>query len=309
MLDKYAEELRKAREKKGITLQQMAAKTRIDIKFLEAIDNGNFSFLPELYVKAFLKQYAMVVGLDEKETVERYDDAKAGKLVIKEEGKSLLEQKVDIEKDREIEKETNVEEETLKEIVSEPENKHHETPLKTFSDVSSQKTHDDSASKNKKLITNVSIAIAATALILIFYFLFFSDSSDIVVEEKPYDQVLQETKERFQIEEKEEPLQTSTEISDSLLVQIMNVDSVDSVWVLVIYDDVSKEDFMLYPGRSKTVRASRNFKFTFGNSGVVSLKLNNSPLNFEGRRRSVRHFKVDSSGIERLFSPPILKIE
>ena len=303
MLDKYAEELREAREKKGITLQQMAAKTRIDIKFLEAIDNGNFSFLPELYVKAFLKQYAMVVGLDEKETVERYDDAKAGKLVIKEEGKSLLEQKVDIEK------ETNVEEETLKEIVSEPEKKHHETPLKTFSDVSSQKAHDGSASKNKKLITNVSIAIAATALILIFYFLFFSDSTDIVVEEKPYDQVLQETKERFQIEEKEELLQTSTEISDSLLVQIMNVDSVDSVWVLVIYDDVSKEDFMLYPGRSKTVRASRNFKFTFGNSGVVSLKLNNSPLNFEGRRRSVRHFKVDSSGIERLFSPPILKIE
>ena len=48
MLDKYAEELREAREKKGITLQQMAAKTRIDIKFLEAIDNGNFSFLPEL---------------------------------------------------------------------------------------------------------------------------------------------------------------------------------------------------------------------------------------------------------------------
>ena len=90
MLDKYAEELREAREKKGITLQQMAAKTRIDIKFLEAIDNGNFSFLPELYVKAFLKQYAMVVGLDEKETVERYDDAKAGKLVIKEEGKSLI---------------------------------------------------------------------------------------------------------------------------------------------------------------------------------------------------------------------------
>ena len=309
MLDNYAEELREARGKKGITLQQMAAKTRIDIKFLEAIDNGNFSFLPELYVKAFLKQYAKVVGLDEKETVERYEDAKEGKLVIKEEGKSLLEQKVDIEKEKEIEKETTVEKDSVKETAREPEKKQAEPQLRTFSDVSSQKATESSGSKNKTLITTFSIAIAAVAVILIVYFLFFSGSSDIVVEEKPYDQVLQETRERFQVEKKEEPLQTTTEISDSLLVQITNVDSIDSVWVLVIYDDKSKEDFMLYPGRSKSVKAARNFKFTFGNSGVVSLKLNNSLLNFEGRRRSVRHFKVDSSGIERLFSPPILKID
>lgn len=303
MLDKYAEELREAREKKGITLQQMAAKTRIDIRFLEAIDKGNFSFLPELYVKAFLKQYAKVVGLDEKETIERFDDAKEGKLIMKEEGKSLLEQKVDIEK----EKETKIE--TLDETVKKPERKIEESQLRTFSDISSRSTTDDSARRDKNLIKTAFITIAVAAVILIIYFLFFNQSSDIIVEEKSYDQVLQETKERFQVEKKEEPLETATEISDSLLVQITNIDSVDSVWVLVIYDDKSKEDFMLYPGRSKSVKAASNFKFTFGNSGVVSLKLNNSPLNLEGRRRSVRHFKVDSSGIERLFSPPILKIE
>jgi len=299
MLDKYSEELRETREKKGITLQQMAAKTRIDIKFLEAIDNGNFSFLPELYVKAFLKQYAKVVGLDEKETIERYENAKEGKLIMKEEGKSLLEQKVDIEKEKE----------TFKETVKEPNKKAEEQRLKTFSDVSSKNAPDDSGRRDKNLIRTAFITIAVAATILILYFLFFSQSSDIIVEEKPYDQILQETKERFQVEKKEEPLETATKISDSLLVQITNVDSVDSVWVLVIYDDKSKEDFMLYPRNSKSVKAAKNFKFTFGNSGVVSLKLNNGPLNFEGRRRSVRHFKVDSSGIERLFSPPILKIE
>jgi transcriptional regulator with XRE-family HTH domain len=307
MLDKYAEELREARDKKGITLQQMAAKTRIDIKFLEAIDNGNFSFLPELYVKAFLKQYAKVVGLDEKETIERYEDAKDGKLIVKEEGKSLLEQKVDIEKEKKIEKETV--KKVAKETVKEPEVKAKEPQLKTFSDVSSKNAPDDSGKRYKKLIRTALTTAAVATVMLILYFLFFSESSDIIVEEKPYDQVLQETKERFKVEKREEPLQTATEISDSLLVQITNVDSVDSVWVLVIYDDKSKEDFMLYPRSGKSVKAANNFKFTFGNSGVVSLKLNNSVLNFEGRRRSVRHFKVDSSGIERLFSPPILKIE
>jgi cytoskeletal protein RodZ len=47
----------------------MAARTRIDLKFLEAIDNGNFSFLLDLYVKAFIKQYAKAVDLDEQETI------------------------------------------------------------------------------------------------------------------------------------------------------------------------------------------------------------------------------------------------
>jgi cytoskeletal protein RodZ len=305
MLDKYAEELREAREKKGITLQQMAAKTRIDIKFLEAIDNGNFSFLPELYVKAFLKQYARVVGLEEKETIERYEDAKEGRLAFKKEGGSLLEQKVEIEKEKQPEKETSVKEKAAGETREETE-----TPqVKTFSDISSLKSSDDSGIRSKTLIATLITTIAFAAVILVVYFLFFRESSDIVVEEKPYNQVLKETKERFKVEKEEEPLQTSKQIADSLLVQISNVDSVDSVWVLVIYDDKSKEDFMLYPGRSKSVKAAGNFKFTFGNSGVVGLKLNGNPLNIEGRKRSVRHFKVDSSGIERLFSPPILKIE
>lgn len=309
MLDKYAEELREAREKKGITLQQMAAKTRIDIKFLEAIDNGNFSFLPELYVKAFLKQYARVVGLEEKETIERYEDAKEGRLAFKKEGKSLLEQKVDIEKEKQPEKETSVKEEAAGETTEEP-GKETEIPrVKTFSDISSLKSSDDSGKRSKTLIKTLFTTIAFVAVILVVYFLLFRESSDIVVEEKPYNQVLKETKERFEVEKEEEPVQTSKQIADSLLVQISNVDSVDSVWVLVIYDDKSKEDFMLYPGRSKSVKAAGNFKFTFGNSGVVGLKLNGNPLNIEGRKRSVRHFKVDSSGIERLFSPPILKIE
>ena len=75
----------------------MAAITRIDIKFLEALDNGNFGFLPDLYVKAFIKQYAKAVDLDEQETVKKYEDALAGKYIEEEEEpKSLLEQKVEI---------------------------------------------------------------------------------------------------------------------------------------------------------------------------------------------------------------------
>ena len=57
MFDKLSEELKAARIRSGLSLQLLAAKTRIDLKFLENIEDGNFSFLPELYVKAFLKEH------------------------------------------------------------------------------------------------------------------------------------------------------------------------------------------------------------------------------------------------------------
>ena len=48
------------------------------MKFLEAMENGDFSFLPELYVKAFTKQYAKAVNLDEDVIIKKYEASKKG---------------------------------------------------------------------------------------------------------------------------------------------------------------------------------------------------------------------------------------
>ena len=79
MLKSFANELKKTREEAGITLEGVSAKTRIDIKFLKALERGDVHFLPELYVKAFVKQYAKVIGLDADETLQRFLLAKDGK--------------------------------------------------------------------------------------------------------------------------------------------------------------------------------------------------------------------------------------
>ncbi|MCW8810321.1 MAG: helix-turn-helix domain-containing protein [Ignavibacteriaceae bacterium] len=285
MLTKFADELRSTRLEKGISLEQMAAKTRIDIKFLEAIDNGNFGFLPELYIKAFIKQYAKVLDLDEQETLNRYEEAKAGKLIEKDDSKSLLEKKIEIEKPV-------------------PEPKSEET-VKIFNDNDAKKMNVNPQDKKKmfRLLTYVS-GIVVVAIII--FIAFFNKSSNIIVEEKPYDKVLEETKGRYIVpEKKDESLNTNINL-DSLILQIANVDSLDSAWVMVIYDDKSKEDFLLYPKRAKTISAFDNFKLTLGNSGVISLILNNHKLNFDGRRGAVRHYMVSKDTIERLTSPPIL---
>ena len=288
MLNNFADELRNARLKKGISLEQMAAKTRIDLKFLEAIDNGNFVFLPELYVKAFIKQYAKVVDLDEQETINRYEDAKAGRLNDNDESKSLLEKKTEIEKPV-------------------TETKTDET-IKTFIDVDAKKM-TEKPQNLKKMLRYLAYTLGITAVVVIVLIALFSKSSEIVVEEKPFEKVLEETKDRYAIQGDNEEPTTSRINPDSLILQIANVDSVDSAWVMIIYDDKRKEDFLLYPKRTKTVTTYNNFKFTLGNSGVIALMLNEKKLRFDGLRGSVRHFKVSRDSIERLYSPPILKLE
>ena len=293
MLKKFTDELKKHREKAGISLQNVAAKTRIDIKFLEALEDGNFNFLPDIYVKAFIKQYAKVVGLDEDETLQKYILAKEGKQESVEKVKQEIsagEEEADKQKTK-----SNVE-----------ANK----PAKVFMDDSvSKKGNEDDKKNQKQLIIGVSVIGVVLSALLVF-FLFIKKSNDIIIEEKSYEEVLQETPNRYIEEENNQTTVETIEANiEALTLTITNVDSTDSSWVLVIVDDKSIEDFLLLPKISKTIKANSNYYFTLGNSGVLKLILNGNVVDFNGRRGSARYFKLDANGLERVYTPPKLSNE
>ena len=287
MLDKFAEYLRKARLKKGSSIEQIAATTRIDLKFLEAIDNGNFGFLPDLYVKAFIKQYAKAIDLDEQDTLKKYEDALSGNFLEDDEPKSLLEQKVEM-------------------TTSQPESSA-EKPIPIYDGSETQQKPANKSSDFNKMIRFFVYAAGIVLIGVIIFFSIFNRSSKIVVQEPPYEKVLEETRDRYQVKEAEDTSGVVALATDSLTLQVVNADSVDSAWVMIIYDDLKKDDFLLYPRNSKTVFAADNFKFTLGNSGVIVLKLNNEILNFDGKRGSVRHYEITRNGISRLNSPPVIE--
>ena len=57
--------LKGIRIEKGFSLQQVAQRTHIQLKQLQAIEAGNYLQLPEtIYVKGFLKCYAQFLDLD-----------------------------------------------------------------------------------------------------------------------------------------------------------------------------------------------------------------------------------------------------
>ncbi|MGD0339805.1 MAG: RodZ domain-containing protein [Bacteroidota bacterium] len=69
----FAEELQKQRVTKGISLNEIALMTRINIHFLEALEQGNFEALPQTYTRAFIREYAISIGLNPVEALQRFD--------------------------------------------------------------------------------------------------------------------------------------------------------------------------------------------------------------------------------------------
>ena len=60
------------REKKGISLEDIADATRINLHYLESLEQDRFDFLPaEVYVRSYLKQYARMIRCED-QIVERY---------------------------------------------------------------------------------------------------------------------------------------------------------------------------------------------------------------------------------------------
>jgi cytoskeletal protein RodZ len=272
MLEKIANELHEARVKRGISLQQIEVKTRIDIKFLEAIDKGDFTFLPDPYVKAFIKEFAKMVGLDETKIILKYDAFKKGKLP------------------EEIE-------EARKLGVS---GKQEKKQIQKYDATSPVGSHSPSELINRKMKLYGAIAFFSLLMIFLIYLVFFRNSNEIIVAEKPIEEIIEGNQQRFV---QKEPEQNIPQQSDSLVLSIY---ASDTSWVKIIMDDVKVEEFILFPNSQKSIKAVNNYKMTLGNSGAIKFQMNDKPLNFSGRAGSIAYVQINKAGLTRLKSPPTL---
>lgn len=66
--------LREAREARGLTLAEVQDEIRINTRFLEALENGDYAELPTpVHVRGFLRNYARFLGLDPQPLLSRYN--------------------------------------------------------------------------------------------------------------------------------------------------------------------------------------------------------------------------------------------
>nr|WP_208559136.1 helix-turn-helix domain-containing protein [Marinilactibacillus kalidii] len=79
-MNEVGEKLKEARKAKGYTLEDLQQMTKIQKRYLIAVEEGNLEVLPgNFYARAFIKQYADTVGLDGEQLLKDHADIAAPK--------------------------------------------------------------------------------------------------------------------------------------------------------------------------------------------------------------------------------------
>ena len=75
--------LKSHREAKGVEIQEIAEYTKINPKYLHAIESGDFKVLPNVYMRLFLRSYAQFIGADAEQALDDYELHTTGKVSVK----------------------------------------------------------------------------------------------------------------------------------------------------------------------------------------------------------------------------------
>ncbi len=85
-MESIGDKFKKRREEKGLFIEQIARDTNISKKFIEAIENENFSEMPgEAYLIGFFRTYADYLDIDPEEVISLYKNTKIQEQPVPEE--------------------------------------------------------------------------------------------------------------------------------------------------------------------------------------------------------------------------------
>lgn len=269
MFQQLAEELVKAREEIRLTPEQVAVKIKMDLKFLLKMESGDFSFLPDIYLTAFLREYAKCVGLNDQTILQKYKYAKEGK-PLEEKHEEIITPK--------------------RETPSTP------PPPRLITDDHLQTTY--SPEKKFSFTTKQLIGIAGSAVVVVsilFYWFIIKRDADAIVTERPYEEYIQENKERYEDETTASDSSLVSASSDSL---VLSITSKDSSWLKVTSDDNKIKEYFLYPSTSVEIKAMEKYSMTIGNPGAVKFSLNNKPLEFKPTSSRRQIIEITKEGIK-----------
>lgn len=267
-LKKFAKELKSFREAKDISLQYIANRTKIDIKFLQAIEEGNFDILPDLYMRAFIKEYAKEADFDVTEVLKKYDLARKGVTEEK------ISQSTDL-KESNLEQPVEQKEQQTKTLVK------NETVNKSNSGLQFRfKT-------NHLKFTYVSLA-AIIVLSIVVYFLFLRGESTKTLEVSD-NQLSESSANRFELTS--DSTQAFANIEDDSLKLALKAS--ERVWVKVLSDNKAVFQNFVNQNENLTFKAEKEFRVSVGNAGAISMELNKKPLIIPGTKGELRSYIIN----------------
>jgi cytoskeletal protein RodZ len=251
-LEQFGEELKQARLKIELSLVDISAETRISIKFLDAIECGQLQILPQTYVRAFLREYALMTRLDPDDVLRRYEAARK-------------------ESSSRISDEAALQQISLQE----------KTP------VDDSKKKPFSLSLLQRNTAFGLFIVTAVVIVAILAHMNKNSSSGISVEEVPFDRVVRES-EAASIPR---PVAAADSASaafpahpDSLRLEMSTQ---DSVWINILIDGRIGKTYLFGANRNRVWVAKERFVITMGNAGGATFHLNGKDIGALGKPGAV----------------------
>ncbi len=264
-------ELKNAREARKISLEDVAKKTKIPVKYLEAIESDNYSIFPsQVYVKGFIRAMAKVAGLDPMLLTRQF------KSEVKAEEVKIEPGNPEAEMERTLGWRPTLDRPP---VFNRPETNDLNLEMVDADQFEGPPQHDPSIRKQRSRMmrkwkwTN-GMTQAVIVLVILGACVFGWE----------------ETKGWFgkiKLFTPKPVAPTAANAYDAINVtdkyQHLILKGLDKSWVLVTMDDgQSSSEVDLAQGEVKTYQALRNFKLRLGNAGGVDVQFNGKPMGILG---------------------------
>jgi cytoskeleton protein RodZ len=261
-MNTFSDELRKERVAKDISLADISKKTHINVKYLEAIEQGSFDILPQTYIRAFIREYALVIGLAPKAVLKKFDVMVGGKYSV-DNGAMIG---------------SGWSGATLPPL---PEQSS-AAPARPGAKPEYLRQND-----NRTVAVVGGAAIVAVVLIYFIYDYATQETKAPIAQETPFQEVVKEQEK--QILPQKTVLDSFAVIQaapkkDSLTLRAVTV---DSVWISIGKDNAPSQNIILPPEASRTWVAAKQFRISLGNAGGIRFMLNGTDIGRFGKRGAV----------------------
>ena len=261
-MNTFSDELRKERVAKDISLADISRKTHINVKYLEAIEQGSFDILPQTYVRAFIREYALIVGLSPESVLKKFDVMVGGKYSV-ENGTMIG-------------------------------SGYSGTPSPSLPDQAAIPPPRPGAQPEfirQNDTRTIAIVIGTVAVVFaLIYFMYDYATQDRkvpVAQETPFQDVVKEQEK--QVVPQQAALDTFAALQapprpDSLTLHGI---AIDSVWISISKDGEPAQNSILPPKSSRTWAAAKKIAITLGNAGGMRFTLNGTDIGKLGKRGAV----------------------
>ena len=251
--------LREAREEKGLSVADVSAETKINKKYIQALEDGNYLLIPsQVYAKGFVKAYSNYLGLD---------------------AKSLVGELMDFYKSREEGRKTILSTQKIQKIISIPNvmkfPKIPELPKFEF---------------DKNIITYIIAVLSVLFLLLLFIYGYVSSHQKraiLIQANPPATARIEEAKaepKKLTAKSTEESTAKESKLSKGKIE--VKLETIGRSWVLVTSGTKELYNETLEPG-SKLRFVGKEIKVKAGNSGAIKVYLNGKPLGIMGEEGAV----------------------